>query len=66
MMNINNRILMEALESRTRDDQLAMASPPTPDPGQPLDPNELALHETLVEIAADLHSDYPDHEIFFG
>jgi hypothetical protein len=70
MMNVNNRILMEALESRTRADLASSVIPHSdskdgvPDTyPQPLQPDELALQETLVEIACDLH---PDHGMFFG
>ena len=83
MMNINNRILIEALESRTRQDlreqersrylddyyddvpeesNSVPLRPPTCRAS--LQPDELALHEKLLEIARS-NSPAPS-ESFFG
>ncbi len=61
MMNIDNRILMEAIESRPQypDDYCDIPCEPAAHPvplrpegiGASLQPDELALHEKLLEIA---------------
>ena len=82
MMNVDERILMEAIETRTRqemrerdrsdypddyfdesyDNELTSSRPPTPRVS--LKPDELALHQQLLEMAKTSPS--TPSESFFG